>query len=103
VSTMMKILCLLAFFLVFAAMSGNNGGVSDAAATTADGEAVFKSVCTRCHTSSRICGNLGRDASWWERTATRMRSNGAPLEAKDIADVAAFLSAQAPGSSPVCK
>lgn len=102
-SAMMKILCLLAFVLVFVAMAGNNGSVPDAAATTAEGETIFKNVCNRCHTSSRICGNLGRDAAWWERTATRMRSNGAPIEGKDIAAVATFLSTQAPGSAPVCK
>lgn len=100
---MMKILCLLAFFLVFAAMAGNHGAVPDAVASTAAGEGVFKDVCGRCHTAARICSSLGRDASWWERTATRMRSNGAALSAKDIADVAAFLAVQAPGSSPVCK
>ncbi len=102
-SSLMKILCLLAFFLVFAAMAGNNGGVSDAAATTADGEDVFTHVCQRCHTPQRICDNLGHPSAWWERTATRMRSNGAPIQGKDIADVAAFLSTQAPGSAPVCK
>ncbi|WP_029893760.1 c-type cytochrome [Desulfohalovibrio reitneri] len=96
-SVLMKVLCLLAFVLVFAAMTTHTGRASD------DGERILNNVCNQCHSHERVCRNLGRDEGFWDATVNRMRGNGAPLSDEDIETMVTFLSGLEKNAPVVCE
>lgn len=60
--------------------------------------------CSRCHSTERICRNLGqKDKAAWAATVARMVGKGAELDASQQTLVIGYLSTLAPGSAPVCK
>jgi cytochrome c553 len=66
--------------------------------------ATVMTACTECHTTARICDNLGRkDRGEWTRTIERMASRGADVSPEDIPELAEYLANLKPGSKPVCK
>ena len=60
--------------------------------------------CSVCHTTRRICDNLGtKGAAGWQSTVTRMRGKGAKLSTNEASTVARYLAGLPEGSEPVCK
>lgn len=73
------------------------GGASDIGQTV-------KQTCSRCHTTKRICLNLGvKSDAAWKATVTRMVGKGAQLPADQIGAVAGYLTGLAPGGGTVCE
>ncbi len=69
-----------------------------------DPQATVMTACTACHSTRRICDNLGeKDREEWTRTVTEMVSRGADVAGQDIAAVAEYLANLEPGSEPVCR
>lgn len=65
-------------------------------------DAFVMQTCTSCHSASRICRNLGRDADWWQRTVKHMQRKGASISDEQVYTVGAFMAAKPQGASPVC-
>jgi len=64
----------------------------------------LKKTCSMCHSTKRICLNLGvKDAAAWKSNVKRMVEKGAPLEPGKIDAAAAYLAGLAPGTGPVCR
>lgn len=97
-NALLKMLCVLAFVYVFAAFATEG----DSGAAKA-GEQIVTAICTRCHSTARICTNLGGDAAFWQATAAKMQKNGAPLDEADVPVLVEYLSGLTAGSKPVCK
>jgi mono/diheme cytochrome c family protein len=73
------------------------GGASDIGQTV-------KQTCSRCHTTKRICLNLGvKSDVVWKATVTRMVGKGAQLPDGQIDTVAGYLAGLAPGTGAVCE
>lgn len=86
-----SIVFVLALFLVTMA------GASDIGDT-------LKNTCSRCHSTKRICLNVGvKDASAWKSTVTRMVGKGAQLPTDQIGAAADYLSGLKPGTGSVCQ
>lgn len=63
-----------------------------------------KQVCSRCHSTKRICLNVGvKSASAWKSTVTQMVGKGAQLPADKIEAAVGYLSGLAPGTGSVCQ
>ena len=69
---------------------------------TTIGKDVVASTCNRCHGFDFVCGKLGQDQDWWERTTKRMIGNGAPISEKQAQDAAEFLAGLEKGESDIC-
>lgn len=73
-------------------------------AVAADIGSTVKQACTACHSSKRICLNLGvKDAGAWKSTVLRMVNNGARLSGGQVDEAANYLNSLAPGTGPLCK
>ncbi|ADU61853.1 MAG: hypothetical protein KUA35_07245 [Pseudodesulfovibrio sp.] len=73
------------------------GGASDIGPTV-------KQSCSRCHTTKRICLNLGvKSDTAWKATVARMVEKGAQLPAGQIDAAAGYLTGLAPGGGTVCE
>ncbi len=69
-----------------------------------DPQSTVMTKCTACHTTRRICDNLGeKDREEWIRTVSEMVSKGADVAEQDIPVVAEYLANLEPGSEPVCR
>ncbi len=69
-----------------------------------DPQSTVMTKCTACHTTRRICDNLGeKDREEWIRTVSEMVSKGADVAGQDIPAVAEYLANLEPGSEPVCR
>ena len=69
-----------------------------------DPSAVVMERCTVCHTTERICNNLGKkDTEEWTRTIETMVSRGADVASEDIRALAEYLANLESGSQPVCR
>lgn len=67
-------------------------------------QATVMTECTACHSTRRICDNLGeKDREEWTRTVSEMVSKGADVAEQDIPAVAEYLANLEPGSEPVCR
>ncbi len=64
---------------------------------------VVVKVCTRCHSTDRICPKLGNDALFWTKTVDRMKANGALISAEEREVVEHWLAAAIPGDKPICQ
>jgi cytochrome c5 len=70
----------------------------------AEGKDLVTERCTPCHSTERICRNLGqKDKAAWSATVARMLGKGAALDANQQSLVIDYLSTLAPGSAPICK
>lgn len=73
------------------------GGASDIGQTV-------KQSCSRCHTTKRICLNLGvKSDVAWKATVARMVDKGTQLPVDQIDAAAGYLSGLAPGTGTVCE
>jgi len=73
-------------------------------AGAADVGATIQSVCSKCHSTKRICLNVGaKDRAGWEATVKAMVAKGARLSPADIGPAADYLSGLAPGTGTVCQ
>lgn len=97
-NALLKMLCVLAFISVFASFAGEG----DSGAAKA-GEQIVTAICTRCHSTARICTNLGSDAPFWQAITGKMKKNGAPLDEADVPVLVDYLAGLTAGSKPVCK
>lgn len=62
------------------------------------------SACTKCHSSKRICLNLGaKSKNLWKVTVTNMVRKGAKLPADQIDAAADYLAGLKPGQDPICQ
>jgi len=83
--------------VVLAAFMIGSAGAADIGTTV-------KKTCTACHSSKRICLNLGvKDGPAWKSTVTRMVGNGARLANDQIGDFANYLAGLAPGTGTICE
>ncbi len=88
---------LVACILVMLFALAGVGGASDM------GETV-KQACSRCHSTKRICLNVGvKSTEGWKSTVTKMVSKGAQIPADQIDAAADYLSGLAPGDGPLCQ
>jgi len=72
-------------------------GASDIGAT-------IKQTCSRCHSTKRICLNLGvKNKASWKSTVNKMVGKGAKLPADQIDAAVGYLSGLAPGTGTVCQ
>lgn len=72
-------------------------------AATDIGHAV-KTNCTRCHSSKRICLNVGvKSKSAWESTINKMIGKGAKLPQSRVGEAVDYLSTLKPGTGPLCQ
>lgn len=66
--------------------------------------AVVKKACSRCHSTKRICLNVGvKSEAAWKATIRKMVGKGAKLPVDRIDAAATYLSNLAPGSGSVCQ
>lgn len=73
-------------------------------AVASDIGTTVKKACTTCHSSKRICLNLGvKDAGAWKATVNRMVDNGARLSGGEVDAAASYLAGLAPGTGTVCE
>jgi len=78
--------------------------LSSSASLAQDAGQTVLGVCTKCHTTKRICRNLGkRDAAWWTAKVGLMLKRGAALNPQGKETVVAYLSGRKPGDRPVCE
>lgn len=62
------------------------------------------SACTECHSAKPMCDALGKKSqSDWENTIQRMVEMGANVPSDMQQPMAAWFSAQQPGSAPLCQ
>lgn len=60
-------------------------------------------TCSPCHTTKRICLNLGvKSQVAWKSTIQNMVYQGAELNEDQIAPLATYLNELQPGTPPVC-
>lgn len=59
-------LLVFAFFFAVSACSGGSSSKQDV------GQMLYQSGCNNCHDNTVICLNLGKDATYWNKTVTRM-------------------------------
>lgn len=74
------------------------------AAQTADMGAKIGQTCSACHSTKRICLNLGakgKDA--WKVTLDRMVGMGAQIPSDRVAEAADYLSGLQQGEAPFCR
>lgn len=65
---------------------------------------VVKQACTKCHSSKRICLNLGvKSGPAWQSTVKKMVGKGAQLPGERVEEAASYLSGLAPGAGPLCQ
>ena len=65
---------------------------------------VMAEKCSRCHTTSRICRNLGeKNRMEWESTISRMLQKGAQLPPARKGEAAQYLALLQPGTGEVCR
>lgn len=65
---------------------------------------VVKSACTRCHSSKRICLNVGvKSNSLWKATVMNMVRKGAKLPADQVGAAVNYLTNLKPGQGPLCQ
>jgi len=73
-------------------------------AVASDIGTTVKKACTACHSSKRICLNLGaKDAGAWKSTISRMVDNGARLSGGQVDAATNYLVGLAPGTGTVCE
>ena len=66
--------------------------------------AVVKKDCSMCHSTKRICLNLGvKSEAAWKATIIKMVGKGSQLSADTIDAAAGYLSNLAPGTGTVCQ
>lgn len=83
--------------VVLAAFMIGSAGAADIGNTV-------KKACTACHSSKRICLNLGvKDGPAWKSTVQRMVSNGARLDGGQVDAAVQYLTGLAPGTGTVCE
>ncbi|MFY9398738.1 MAG: hypothetical protein WAR22_10285 [Desulfomonilia bacterium] len=69
-----------------------------------DPPVIVMAECTVCHTTKRICDDLGdEDLDDWVETVSEMVSKGAKLSKDEIPLIAEYLWSLKPGSAPVCR
>jgi hypothetical protein len=69
----------------------------------ADMGGTVKQVCSRCHSTKRICLNLGvKSENAWKSTVAKMVEKGAQLPAGQVDATASYLSQQPPDSGAFC-
>lgn len=91
-------------FFLFLLLSGLSSCEKTQAQQTGDPSSTVTNQCTVCHSTERICDNLGKkDKQEWRKTVTRMADYGAKVDPQNIPAVADFLAGLKPGSKPVCK
>jgi cytochrome c5 len=93
---MKRMLVLCAAILVVSALSLG-------AAQGRSGAQVVKESCASCHNLRPVCGNLGQDAAYWNRTVARMVRNGARLQSGEVEETAGFLAGLKPGAAEACR
>lgn len=93
-----KIKYLLAAFICIVSFSlAGISGASDIGASV-------KEACSRCHSTKRICLNLGvKSEDAWKATVTKMVSKGAQLSSDKIDTAASYLTGLTPGAAPLCQ
>ena len=75
-----------------------------ASAGAADIGTTVKEACTTCHSSKRICLNLGvKDAAAWKSTVSRMVGNGARLSGAQVDEAVGYLAGLAPETGTICE
>ncbi len=65
---------------------------------------VVKTACTKCHSSKRICLNVGaKNLDMWKATVKTMVRKGAQLPADKINAAASYLTNLKPGAGEICQ
>lgn len=90
--SILGVVCLfLILCLSFAVHAADMGGELDKA-------------CSTCHSTKRICLNLGvKSEAAWNVTVKNMVAKGARLSSEQIAPAAQYLTNLKPGASTLCK
>jgi len=61
-------------------------------------------TCSACHSTKRICQNLGvKGPEAWTDTLSRMIKHGAKLPVNRMAGAVGYLTAATPGHTPFCR
>jgi len=61
-------------------------------------------TCSACHSTKRICQNLGvKSPEAWTATVTKMIGRGAKLSADQVAGAVEYLSTTTPDQAPFCR
>ncbi|MEF2230744.1 MAG: hypothetical protein V3571_07435 [Pseudodesulfovibrio sp.] len=61
-------------------------------------------TCSACHSTKRICQNLGaKSPEAWTDTVSRMIKHGAKLPADRMGGAVGYLTAATPGHTPFCR
>lgn len=88
--------CLAACACVVAFMFAAVAGASDIAEVT-------NKACTKCHSSKRICLNLGvKSGPAWKENVAKMVTKGAKIPKDRVEEAAMYLAGLEPGSTPLC-
>lgn len=75
-----------------------------AVAGASDVSAVVQKACTKCHSSKRICLNLGvKSSDAWKTTVQNMVKKGAMIPSDSVEEAAMYLAKLDPGSAPICE
>lgn len=73
-------------------------------APSADMGTEINRACTACHSTKRICLNLGvKDRAGWKSTVSRMIQSGAQLPLNKADDAADYLAGLKSGKASFCR
>lgn len=92
---MKRLICLASVVLLVLALAR--------AVPALDLAAKVESACGACHSVGRVCGKLGGDQDYWQKTVNRMVDNGANLARPEVGPVAAYLAGLELAKAPFCK
>ncbi len=67
-------------------------------------DSLVKQACTKCHSSKRICLNVGaKSEALWKVTVVNMVKKGATLPTDKIDATANYLNTLQPGAGKICE